>query len=123
MTQPSPADEIRAAAAQLRALAEAAAEASGSATWGATRHFPELPDSTFTELWGSRPLMGGGGGRGRPPAYVSAPVGDYIAAMGPAVGLALAGWLESLAGIDVSEHHPLPDEYQHALTITRQLPR
>ncbi|QLJ06811.1 hypothetical protein HZZ00_37930 (plasmid) [Streptomyces sp. NEAU-sy36] len=94
----TPADEIRTAASKLRALATAAADDSGSTAWHTTRHFPEQPDSTFTALWatGSRTLLRGGGGRGRPPAYVSAPVGDYIATMDPTLGLALATLLEGV---------------------------
>lgn len=92
----TPTDEIRTAADKLRALATAAADNSGSSNWHATRHFPDQPDSTFTTLWatGVRPLLGGGG-RGRVP-YVHAPVGDYAAAMDPAVGLALATLLEGV---------------------------
>lgn len=107
MTTPTPADELRAAADKLRTLATAAAEDSGNTTWHTTRHFPEQPDSTFTALWatGARPLLGGGGGRGRPPAYVSAPVGDYIAAMHPGVGAALADWLAAEAADPASDQH------------------
>ncbi|GHH30096.1 hypothetical protein [Streptomyces rubradiris] len=96
----TPADEIRTAAEKLRALATAAADNSGSSTWHATRHFPDQPDSTFTTLWatGARPLLGGGG-RGRVP-YVHAPVGNYAAAMDPAVGLLLTDLLDDLADGD-----------------------
>ncbi|QLJ01497.1 hypothetical protein HZZ00_10995 [Streptomyces sp. NEAU-sy36] len=94
----TPAEELQTAADKLRALATAAADDSGNSNWHTTRHFPEQPNSTFTALWatGSRPFLRGGGGRGRPPAYVSAPVGDYIAAMDPTVGLALATLLEGV---------------------------
>ncbi|NED75333.1 hypothetical protein G3I51_24020 [Streptomyces sp. SID9944] len=103
----TPADELRAAADKLRHLAATASDDSGSPHWTATRHFPDQPDSGFTSLWaaGGRPLLAGGGGRGRPPAYVSAPVGDYIAAMGPGVGAALADWLtEYAASLDKATH-------------------
>lgn len=105
----TPAEELRAAAEKLRAHAAAAAEDSGSATWRATRHFPDLDESTFTALWATdarRPLMRGGGGKGRPPAYVSAPVGDYIAAMHPGVGAALADWLDAEADRLNATTHP-----------------
>lgn len=94
----TPAQELAAAADKLRNAATAAADDSGSTTWKANRHFPEQPDTGYTALWatGVQPLLKGGGGRGRPPAYVSAPVGDYIAAMDPAVGLALATLLEAV---------------------------
>ncbi|MFF6966237.1 hypothetical protein ACFY9G_23080 [Streptomyces anthocyanicus] len=92
----NPADELRTAAEKIRTLAAAAADDSGNTIWKATRHFPDQPDSTFTTLWavGVKPLLRGGR---RPPAYVSAPVGDYAATMHPAVGLALADWLDQAA--------------------------
>lgn len=87
------ADELRTAAQKIRTLATAAANDSGNTAWKASRHFPDQPNSTFTTLWavGVKPLLRGGR---RPPAYVSAPVGDYAAAVDPALGLALADWLE-----------------------------
>ncbi|MFJ4637542.1 hypothetical protein ACIP69_18195 [Streptomyces hygroscopicus] len=94
MTDQSPAALLRAAAERVRSLATAAAEDSGSPHWIATRHFP---DATFTTLWtDSHSVLMRGGGRHRAP-YVHAPVGDYIATMGPAVGHALADWLDSAA--------------------------
>lgn len=123
MTQPTLADTLRAAAQKLRAHVAAAAEESGSTTWHAVRHFPHQPDSTFTalEATGGRSLLGGGGGRGRPPAYVHAPVGDYIALMHPGVGLAVVRWLESWAGVEFDEHGPMPEDAQHALAVARQI--
>jgi hypothetical protein len=44
---------------------------------------------------------------------------EYIAAMHPVVALAVAGWLESLAGIEWSETGPTSDELVHALRIAR----
>ncbi|MFJ6667450.1 hypothetical protein [Streptomyces sp. NPDC091383] len=98
----TPADEIKQAATKLRALATAAAENSGNPDWTATRHFPTQPDSTYTTLWatGVQPLLGGAGGRGRPPAYVTAPVGDYIATMDPTIGIAIADLLDDQADGD-----------------------
>ncbi|OXS35408.1 hypothetical protein [Streptomyces sp. XY006] len=94
----TPADELRTAAEKLRALASAAAAASGSPHWRATRLMRELPDATYTTLGTvDGPPFLRGGGRGGPPAYVSAPIGDYIATMGPSVGLALADWLDQAA--------------------------
>ncbi|MCX4809030.1 hypothetical protein OG601_47145 [Streptomyces sp. NBC_01239] len=94
----TPADELRAAITTLRSLANAATDDAGNSHWSASRHFPNQPDATYTTLWatGAKPLIHGGGGRGRPPAYVSAPVGDYIAAMDPTVGMALAVLLEGV---------------------------
>jgi hypothetical protein len=39
--------------------------------------------------------------------------------MHPLVGLAVAGWLESLDGIEWSEHHSYSDELMHALKVAR----
>jgi hypothetical protein len=131
MTDPTPADTLRAAAEKLRALAAAATEDSGSTTWHAARHFPEQPDSTFTALWatGVRPLLGGGGGRGRPPAYVHAPVGDYIALMDPGLSHALADWLDETAtevtAAEGTEYELLAHEpsnsWTAALAVARQI--
>ena len=44
---------------------------------------------------------------------------DYIAGMHPFVALAVAGWLESLSGIEWSEHHSYSDELMHALKTAR----
>ncbi|MER7788572.1 hypothetical protein [Streptomyces sp. NPDC097640] len=116
MTDTSPADQIRAAAEKLRALATAAAKDSGSPDWIATRHFPDQPDATFTTLWtDSHTVLMRGGGRHRAP-YVHAPVGDYIAAMGPTAGLAIAAWLDSAAE-DAEQIGADP----HALAVARQL--
>ncbi|MEV7654608.1 hypothetical protein AB0O39_10600 [Streptomyces anulatus] len=46
---------------------------------------------------------------------------DYICAMHPGVGLAVARWLESWSGVDLSEHGPMPEDAQHALAVVRQL--
>jgi hypothetical protein len=104
----TPTDELCTAADKLRALAAAAADDSGNTIWKASRHFPDQPDSTFTTLWavGVRPLLRGGGGAGRPPAYVSAPVGDYAAAMDPAVGAALAKILRETAALHEHDARP-----------------
>ncbi|MFJ1647954.1 hypothetical protein [Streptomyces sp. NPDC088258] len=95
----NPASELRAAATMLRAHAAAAAHDSGNSSWHASRYFPNQPGVTFTALSASDggPFLRGGGGKGRPSAYVTAPVGDYIALMEPAVGAALADWLDAAA--------------------------
>jgi hypothetical protein len=46
---------------------------------------------------------------------------DYIAAMHPGVGLAVAKWLESLTGVEISEHGPMTEEIQHALAVARAI--
>lgn len=121
------ADELRTAAEKLRTRAAAAAEDSGNTTWHASRHFPELPHTTYTTVWATAgtPLLRGGGGRGRPHPYVSAPVGDYIAAMDPGVGLGLASLLEAVAFSTAETHecvfHCTPGtcELASALTVAR----
>lgn len=35
--------------------------------------------------------------------------------------LPLAAWLESWAGVDLSEHGPMPEDAQHALAVARQI--
>lgn len=95
----TPADEITAAATRLRALATAAANDSGSPHWEAKRLFPQYPDSTATRLRANPggPLLHGGGGIA---PMVTGPVGDYIAAIDPTVGLALADLLDDQADGD-----------------------
>ncbi|MFE0845312.1 hypothetical protein [Streptomyces rochei] len=117
----NPADELRTAAQTLRTLATEAASGSGSNRWRTKRHFPNQPGSTFTSLLteSGTPLMGGGG-RNRVP-YLHAPVADYIAAMHPGVGTALAAWLESWTGIEMYEAHALPEDARHALAVARQI--
>ncbi|MEU2180253.1 hypothetical protein [Streptomyces thermolilacinus] len=104
----TPADELRTAAEKIRAAAAAAAETSGSTTWRAERHFTHQTAADYTHLSTTEglPLMRGGGGRGRPPAYVHGPVGDYIAIMGPGVGIALADWMAATAETLATSTHP-----------------
>ncbi|MFC1260678.1 MULTISPECIES: hypothetical protein [Streptomyces] len=112
----NPADELRTAAQTLRTLATEAASGSGSNRWRTKRHFPNQPGSTFTSLLteSGTPLMGGGG-RNRVP-YLHAPVADYIAAMHPGVGTALADLLLDQAdGDDEGEINPW------ALAVARQI--
>ena len=45
----------------------------------------------------------------------------YIAAMGPTVGLALAAWLDSWTGFEISEHAAMPDDLTHALAVARAI--
>lgn len=46
---------------------------------------------------------------------------DYICAMHPGVGAALAAWLESWTGIDLYEAGSLPEDAKHALAVARQI--
>ncbi|MFJ2110570.1 hypothetical protein ACIOEX_01355 [Streptomyces sp. NPDC087850] len=110
----TPADDLRAAAALLRDLADAAStDQSGrpTARWtvryrpGSTPGSPpqtgrscylDAIDEADTEGRGARPLLHGGGGGTRPrPPSVEPQHGRYIAAMHPAVGAALADWLNA----------------------------
>lgn len=88
----TPADELRTAAAKLRALATAASTDSGP-RWTSKRAFPDQPTSTASVLWadGTKPVIGVSRGR-----YLHGPISDYIAAMDPTVGLALAALLEGV---------------------------
>lgn len=119
----TPADELRAAAERLRVLAT-------EATPGPWRqHDTHLGQYgyTATVLSGERnatelrawlPTMSQGPwGEAR---NVWADAG-YIATMHPGVGAALAAWLDSLTGIDISEHAALPEEYRHALAVARAI--
>ena len=123
MSDQTPADEIRAAATTLRALATAAAtskDGKPTASW----HFEEN-QTVSGEGWGhgmlyatdqeperqtqivrgptSRP-----NGRGIGPR-VERQHGEYIAAMDPTAGLALAAWLDWAANI--ARDHPWDPDY------------
>jgi hypothetical protein len=115
-TTTTPAQTLRRAAARVRQLAAAAAEDSGSPHWSASRILPDQPESRMTRV-----VAGSGGslihGRGeRRSPFFHAPVGDYIATMGPGVGAALADWLDAVA--DEAERHAAqhPSNYQEEIT-------
>lgn len=88
----TPAEELRAAAKAIRSAAEFA----GSQTWIAD-HYPEgtivRPASSTLSLF----RLAADGTRAAGTPNVAAPIGEYIAAMHPRVGLALADWLEETA--------------------------
>ncbi|MFD3741082.1 hypothetical protein [Streptomyces sp. NPDC058629] len=134
-----PADLLRAAAVLLRELATAAStdQAGRPTSRWAVRYqpgvLPGAPPQTERSCYldavdeaapdgrGARPLIHGTGStRGRAPS-VEPQHGRYIALMDPGVGLAVARWLESWAGVDLSEHGPMPEDAQHALAVARQL--
>jgi hypothetical protein len=52
------------------------------------------------------------------PVFTIAP---YIAAMHPGVGRALADWLDSWTGIELSEGAALPEDASHALAVARAI--
>ncbi|MEU8473728.1 hypothetical protein [Streptomyces hygroscopicus] len=127
MTDTSPADQIRAAAVLLRALATAAStdtDGTPTAHWNTEPCWPDDDDGT-RYLCGDHLTRDDGrtiswphllrGGRGRAP-YMATQHAEYAAAMGPALGLALAAWLDSAAE-DAEQVGPDP----HALAVARQI--
>jgi hypothetical protein len=46
---------------------------------------------------------------------------EYIAAMHPGVGVALARWLDSWTGIDLREDAAMPEDARHALAVARAI--
>lgn len=98
------ADELRAAAQKIRALATTAAPGPweqtgiGDIGWYVSGPCVETEDSE----------------QGRADA-------SYIAAMHPGVGLAVAAWLDSWVGIDFSEHAAMPGDLAHALAVARAI--
>lgn len=121
----SPADEVREAAAKIRALATAAstdADGTPTAHWNTN----DGGDSSHSRLYGdyltrddgrriSWPSLVRGGSLQRP-SYMHPQHAIYAAAMGPAVGLALADWLDSAAE-DAKQIGPDP----HALAVARAI--
>lgn len=112
----SPVQELRDAAAKLRALAEAAATESGNPRWTSSRVFPDQPDSTASVVRaeGARPVFPVSQAR-----YIRGPISDYVAAVGPGVGLALAQWLEAEA-FQALRNGNGPNHH-HALDVARQI--
>ena len=110
----TPADELRTAAATLRALATAAStdtDGTPTAHWNSKNQGPgrSLLCGDYTtngrgELVGW-PSLARGGSFQRP-SYMSTQHAEYAAAMGPAVGLALADWLEYTASMLAAQTHP-----------------
>ncbi|MCX5431902.1 hypothetical protein OHU11_30080 [Streptomyces sp. NBC_00257] len=107
----TPADELRAAAEKLRALTTAAStDTDGTPTtqWNAEPRWPDDPDGHWNLYGGytSRddgrrfgwPRLNRGGSQHRQ-AYMHPQHAEYAAAMGPALGLALADWLDKEAAI------------------------
>lgn len=105
MTDQSPAETLRAAAEELRTAAtDARHDLDNLQYWqGVTR----LPNGGRWER-GITNALGGA-------------AGAYCAMLGPAVGLAVADWLESLTGVEIDEHGPLAEEYRHGLAVARTI--
>ncbi|MFE6355906.1 hypothetical protein ACFVOO_23995 [Streptomyces rochei] len=102
----NPADELRTAAQTLRTLSKAISA-------------PDERDQVFH-------AEGTDVTQGRTGLYDVATtqtteLADYIAAMHPGVGTALAAWLESWTGIEMYEAHALPEDARHALAVARQI--
>lgn len=128
----TPADELRTAAATLRALATTAS--TGRAGEPTVRWAFTETSSDFGKGHGSgmlratdaldaeadprlgKPLIHGSSGtRGRAPS-LAVQHGEYIAAMDPTLGLLLADWLDSAAQ-DAEQIGP----DHHALAVARQI--
>ncbi|MFH8793299.1 hypothetical protein [Streptomyces sp. NPDC017941] len=112
----SPADELRAAAEKLRALAVAAsttADGTPTAHWNVkSRGKFQSPDHSLlcgdyiTNGRGERvgwPLLHRGGSQHRP-TYMATQHAEYAATVGPTVGLALAAWLTEASTIRSCAH-------------------
>ncbi|MEU1497326.1 hypothetical protein [Streptomyces sp. NPDC005732] len=110
----SPANEIRAAADRLRTLTADLGDCRGP--WYVVnreqRPYPQRIDnigvpyvvaSTTTDP-------------GHPPT-----IADYIVAVHPGVGAALAAWLDTWADIDFREDAALPEDAAYALKIAREI--
>ncbi len=120
----NPTEEITTAAARLRELARAA----GGGTWTAD-HFPE---GTIVRPAGStRSLLrlAADGNRAAGTPYVPPAIGDYIAAMGPLVGTAVALLLDRTPSSSSEIGHeectswcnPEICDVSAALTLARQI--
>ncbi len=108
----SPADELRAAARTLRALL-------------ADRQLTPGPWLSMDR--GDRLLWDGEGAEDQSPVYVvdepmsNGANADWIAAMHPGVGRALAAWLESWSGIELRESATMQEDARHALAVARAI--
>ncbi|MFL1903115.1 hypothetical protein ACJWDR_29020 [Streptomyces tauricus] len=118
----SPAQELAAAAAKLRALADAArtdGHGRDISTW--TSHHASTRDARLHGPDRVDIIRGGSSGphgRGIRP-HLHPPVADYIAAMQPNVGVALAQWLEAEAFQAL--HNGQGPNAHHALAVARQI--
>jgi len=132
MPDQTPAELLRAAAAQLRDAATAA-EADAPSPWHSQPRHDSDPTSTVS-LWAAHsPLLHGAAGtRGRT-SFVTGPVGRYMALLHPGVGAALADWLDTAADMadaypEMAHDHDRPacDDYAcdvmgRAVDLARQL--
>ncbi|MBP2581880.1 hypothetical protein J3A78_002358 [Streptomyces sp. PvR006] len=114
MTQPSPADELRAAAEKLRRYAKAAALASPG-TWTITPERVIRCNNGEGVIVADRSCANPGEDADLP----------YIAAMSPDVGTALAQWLDTAAeGLDTAHYAECSPEtciHAAALAVARAI--
>jgi len=110
MTQPSPADELRAAATALRTAADDA-EAASPGPWAITSERVIRCGDDEASIVADRSCADPGEDADLP----------YIALMHPGVGHALAQWLDSWTGIDLYEAGSLPEDARHALAVARAI--
>ncbi|MFE3197180.1 hypothetical protein [Embleya sp. NPDC059237] len=113
-----PADTIRRAAEHLRALAAAAS----APPWAVRPRWADDPTGSadVTDGSGGTLVHGRSGTRGRAP-FLRGPDARYVAAMGPAVGLALATWLDECATQAATGSVDEPGAVAAALTIARTI--
>jgi hypothetical protein len=108
----SPADEIRRAAALVREKAEAASPGPWHEMCMGSEGCQVINDGHLRE----RKHVSFSGRKEWKADHADA---EYVAGMDPLVALAVAGWLESLDGIEWSEHHSYSDELMYALKVAR----
>jgi hypothetical protein len=126
----TPAYELRQAAEKLRALATAAStdtDGTPTTTWSTEPCWPNDPDGT-SRLYGDYRTRDDGrriawppllrGGSLQRPTRMHTQHADYIALMGPGVGLALADWLDTMARTANDEGAAFLD---HGIAVARQL--
>jgi hypothetical protein len=119
----TPAEDLRAAAVKLRELATAATPG----PW--RQHDTHLGQYGYTAT-----VLSGEGNDTDLRAWLPSmsqepwdearnawPDAAFIAAMHPGVGLALADWLDSWTGFEISEHAAMPDDLTHALAVARAI--
>lgn len=114
----TPAEELRHAAAHLRITAIGATDDTGTDTWTTRRTSPTGTTQgrhTLSAGPGKRLVHGTAPG---PAPWVTRHVGEYIALMSPAVGLALADWLKQTLRAVEEGRIAIPAE---ALAIARAI--
>ncbi|WP_327376223.1 hypothetical protein OG393_21090 [Streptomyces sp. NBC_01216] len=114
MTQPSPADTLRAAAQKLRQLVTDLDDCRGP--WYVVNREQRPYPQTISNIGVPYVVASTTTDPSHPPTTA-----DYIAAMHPGVGTALAKWLESWTSIDLYEAGSLPEDAQHALAVARAI--